>query len=94
MQEMTSMMIQYKLKCFCYKYHKPSFFEATQKLNHLNSDIIKFNSKEFQALFYFLSVFNVYLNEEKPNMFPGELALFFPEIPGVTCYHLCSLDDQ
>lgn len=76
-KDLGELIIQNDLKCFCYKYFKPSFFEITRTLNHLNSEIINFNKKEFQALFYFLSILNVYLKEENPEMFKREVALFF-----------------
>lgn len=53
MDDLAQVIIQNRLKCFCYKYEKNKLFSETKILNKFNNDILDFNKSEFQALFYF-----------------------------------------
>lgn len=77
MDDLTQVIIRNQLKCFCHKYEKSKLFESTKILEKFNSDIINFNKSEFQALFYFLTVANTYLRDEKPNLLKREIAMYF-----------------
>ena len=63
MTDLTSLLINNHLSCFCIKYEKSWMLEPTKRLNYLNNDILKFNNAEFQALFYFLVILNLFLTE-------------------------------
>ncbi len=77
MDDLVQVIIQNRLKCFCYKYEKNNFFETTRILNKFNNDILDFNKSEFQALFYFLTILNTYLRDEKPNLLKREIVMYF-----------------
>ncbi len=77
MNDLTQVIIQNRLKCFCHKYEKNKLFEVTKNLNKFNNDILDFNKSEFQALFYFLTIVNTYLKDEKANLLKREIAMYF-----------------
>ncbi len=77
MNDLAQVIIKNELKCFCYKYEKNKFFETTKILSKFNNDILDFNKVEFQALFYFLTMVNTYLRDEKPDLIKKEIALYF-----------------
>jgi hypothetical protein len=76
MEDLTKMFISYRLYCFCVKYEKSWMLEPTRNLNFLNSDIIDFNSQEFQALFYYLTTLNMYLQNSTLKL-KEDILLFF-----------------
>lgn len=77
MNDITQVIIQNRLKCFCHKYEKSKLYEATKNLNKFNNDIIDFNRLEFQALFYFLTILNTYLRDEKADLLKKQIAMYF-----------------
>ena len=77
MNDLTQVIIHNRLKCFCYKYEKNKFFETTKILNKFNNEIFDFNKSEFQALFYYLTILNTYLRDEKPKLLKREIAMYF-----------------
>lgn len=77
MNDLTQVIIQNQLKCFCHKYEKNKLFEVTKNLNKFNNDILDFNKSEFQALFYFLTIVNTYLRDEKVNLLKRKIAMYF-----------------
>ena len=76
MVALTKLIIDNQLICFCSKYPKDEVYEQTTALSHLNSDIIDFNKKEFQALFYFLSILNGFLSEGEPDLIKQKIFLY------------------
>jgi len=78
MFDIVDIIISNKLHIFCVKYEKNILFESTKLLNYLNdNDIIRFNSSEFQALFYFLILLNSELNESNIYNLRPEYLMFF-----------------
>lgn len=77
MDDLTEVIISNRLKCFCYKFEKNIFFEKTKILSKFNNDILDFNNSEFQALFYFLTMINTYIRDEKPKLLKREIAMYF-----------------
>lgn len=66
MTDITDMIIDNKLDCYIVKYKHNLLFNITKNyFSHLNdNDIINFDNPEFQAVFYFVSLLNVYLKEK------------------------------
>lgn len=63
MDNLTSLIIDYNLKCLVFKYDRERFYDLTKK-HLLNLDFgekEKFKNHEFQALFYFMQVLELYL---------------------------------
>lgn len=77
MKDLTQIIINNRLHCFCHKYFKPLFFEPTKNLKRYNNEIIDFEKVEFQALFYFLIILNTYLRDEKPGLLKREISMYF-----------------
>lgn len=77
LNELCRIIIENSLQCFCYKYPKAKVFEPTKILNKFNSSIINFDKAEFQALFYFLTILNTFIRDEKPNLLRREIAMYF-----------------
>ncbi|MBL7837017.1 MAG: hypothetical protein JNM67_05845 [Bacteroidetes bacterium] len=77
MDDLCNLIVENKLQCFCFKYSKPLLFKATRQLSYLNNGILNFEKDEFQALFYFIILFNTHLRDEKPNMLKQKFAMFF-----------------
>jgi hypothetical protein len=78
MSAICDLIIKYRLHCFCFKYYKPDLFEATKYLNYLNDgDSVNFNNPEFQAVFYFITLLNTHLRDDKPKLLSPKLMLFF-----------------
>jgi hypothetical protein len=76
-QDLTDLIIDNKLYCFCYKYFQTRLFNATKILNKFNSDILDFNKAEFQALFYYITTLNTYLRDFTPKLFEKEISMYF-----------------
>lgn len=77
MEDLTNLIISNNLQCFSIKYSKNIFYEKTKLMQKFNSKNIKFNSVEFQALFYFVTQLNVYITHIKPNLLKQEIRMFF-----------------
>lgn len=76
MRDICNLIVRYKLHCYCFKYSRPLLFEVTKRLSYLNSDIFDFNNDEFQAVFYFLIMFNTYLRDEDKDL-EKKFGMFF-----------------
>jgi hypothetical protein len=77
MDDLTQVIIKNRLKNFCYKYEKNKLFEATKNLSKFNNGILDFNKSEFQALFYFLTILNTFLRDEKVDLLKREIVMYF-----------------
>ena len=77
MTDLTSLLINNHLSCFCIKYEKSWMLEPTKRLNYLNNDILKFNNAEFQALFYFLVILNLFLTEANATDLEKKYIMYF-----------------
>ncbi|WBX72854.1 hypothetical protein PG913_08040 [Tenacibaculum pacificus] len=77
MEDLTNLIIDNNLKCFCHKYEKNELFEKAKLLGKFNSSIINFNKVEFQALFFFMTNLNTYIRDFKPNLLEKEIGMFF-----------------
>ncbi len=75
--DLTEIIIQNRLPCFCCKYRKALLFEPTKILRYLNNDIINFDKHEFQAVFYYLILLNTYLRDERPQLLAKKILMFF-----------------
>lgn len=85
MDELSNVIITNKLRCFCHKYSKPDLFHATTLLNRFNNPILDFNNAEMQALFYFITILNIYVKEIKPHVIKKGIAMFFDRnVYGIT----------
>ena len=85
MDDLTDIIIQNRLNCFCYKYLKDIFFEPTKHLAKFNTEISNFEKVEFQALFYFLTILNTYLRDSNPTLLKKEISMYFDRnVYGVT----------
>src|SRR5690349_19036133 len=64
---LTNLIVEYKLECYCFKYHKDSIYESAKNaFAHLNArPEIDFNNQEFQALFFLIQAFDSYLSSNK-----------------------------
>ncbi|MCB9227677.1 MAG: hypothetical protein H6578_10985 [Chitinophagales bacterium] len=76
-QDLTDLIIDNQLICFCYKYLEPRLFDPTKILNKFNNDILDFNKVEFQALFYFITTLNTYLRDIAPMLIAKEISMYF-----------------
>ena len=66
-----------RINCFCFRYSKSLLYEFSKKhFNRFNNSVINFNNQEFQALYYFLVTFDIYL-KENPNLIKPNGLLFF-----------------
>lgn len=75
---LTELITSNQLHCFCFKYWKELLYEPTKYLKYLNdNDIIDFTNSEFQALFYFLVVFNTHLRDELSDVFGEKMIMYF-----------------
>lgn len=55
MFDFCNLIISNKLRCYCFKYSKSKFYEASKAVfQKYNNEILNFNNPEFQALFYFV----------------------------------------
>lgn len=77
MEDLNNVIIKNRLRCFCHKYSKTDLFETTKLMSKFNNDILDFNNPEYQALFYFLSILNLYLRDIKPHLVKKGIAMFF-----------------
>jgi len=75
--DLTDLIIRHNLHCFCFKYNSDLLFEITKSLEYLNTDIHRFDSKGYQALFYFITFFNTFLIYDKPALLKRQLVMFF-----------------
>lgn len=78
MQGLTKLIIEYKLKCMVFKYDKERLYSASKRhLTNLSfEESGKFKNHEFQALFYFIQVLDLYLNT-KLNEIETPLRVYF-----------------
>jgi len=76
-RDLTDLIINNKLYCFCYKYLQSSLFEATKILSKFNNDVLNFDKVEFQAVFYYITTLNTYLRDFAPELFEKEITLYF-----------------
>ena len=78
MENMTRLMVDYKLKCFVFKYDKQRIYKSTKKhlINLTFEEKEKFKNPEFQALFYFIQVVELYL-QTKLNHIETPLRIYF-----------------
>lgn len=77
MNDIVQFIIQNKLQCFCFKYSKELLFEPTKHLDKFNNEILNFESAEFQALFYFLTILNTYIRDFIPHQLKREISMYF-----------------
>lgn len=77
MNDLTELIVKYRLQCFCFKYVKRRLFDITKVLTKFNNDILQFNHGEFQALFYFVTSLNIYLKQQNTQLLKKEIGMFF-----------------
>lgn len=76
MVDLTNLIISNNLSCFCVKYEKSWMLEPMKNLSFLNNDVINFNNPEFQALFYYVTMLNLYLQNASVKL-AKDVLLFF-----------------
>lgn len=78
MEDLTKLILDYNLKCFVFKYDKERLYESTKKhLVNINfEESHRFKNQEFQALFYFIQVLDLYF-DEKFNEINTQLRIYF-----------------
>ena len=66
MRDLTNLITDFNLKCLVFKYDKDRLFSVTKKhlVNLKFDESQKFKNHEFQALFYFIQVLDLYLNTQ------------------------------
>lgn len=77
MTDLTSLLINNHLSCFCIKYEKSWMLEPTKHLSYLNNDILNFNDAEFQALFYFLVILNLFFKQPNSVKLEKNFIMYF-----------------
>lgn len=77
-RSITGLILDYKLKCICYKYQTDLAYPVLKKLNYLNDGgKINFNNAEFQALFFFVALLNSHLIEFPSQHLRPPFAMYF-----------------
>jgi hypothetical protein len=83
MNALYQLIISNRINCYCFKYSKALLYELTKKhFSRFNNDIINFNNHEFQALYYFLVTFDIYLKENPRLVKPNGLLFFDRNVYG------------
>ena len=78
MMSLTKLIIDNRLRCFCFKYQKDNLYQiSADALSNLNNNIINFNNREFQALFYFLIHLNAYLKDKSSYTKDRKVVMYF-----------------